>query len=325
MNQLYLGIDVSKEAFDVALLGEQTHQARFDNNKSGFKKLARWLKKRKVKQVNACLEATGRYWEELALFLVDGGHGLSVVNPKLIKRYAEARMQRNKNDRQDALTIAHFCATQQPDLWAPPSPARRQLKEMVRHLAALKEDRQRVRNRKSSGIGSPELLAMMAQQIAFLDEQIEQLEKQINDHIDQDPELKADKALLLTVPAVGDAISMTFLAEVPDVSLFARADQLAAYAGLTPGEHISGGMIYRRARLNKWGNSRLRTIFYMPALSAHRWNPIIACLKERLAARGKHKMTIVVAAMRKLLHLCYGVLKTRQPFDANYEVEPDFA
>jgi transposase len=122
MNLYLLGIDVGKESFNVALLGgPQTYQGQFSNKAAGFGKLSRWLKKHKATKVHACMEATGRYWMELALFLHEHGHQVSVVNPKLIKKHGEATMQRNKTDSQDALTIADYCAKQRPDLWRPPS------------------------------------------------------------------------------------------------------------------------------------------------------------------------------------------------------------
>lgn len=319
MSQVHLGIDVSKERFDVALLGgQQTGRGQFSNNPRGFGKLRRWLQKRQEEGVHACMEATGRYWQELALFLHEEGQQVSVVNPKRIKKYAEARMQRNKTDAQDALTIADYGATQQPDLWQPPAAAYRELQAMVRHLQALKADRTRARNRQQSGVTSAPVVAAIEAQVAFLDEQSEALEKRIQEHIDQHRDLKADKALLLSIPGVGHTTAAVFLAEIPDVSLFAQANQIAAFVGLTPGQRQSGTSLHSPGKLVKWGNAHIRAVFYMPALSAHRWNPIIAALRERLLARGKAKMTVVVAVMRKLVHLCYGVLKTRKPFDPNH-------
>jgi len=111
MTQFYLGIDIAKETLDIALLSsEQTWRGHFTNDKEGFGKLGRWLKKRKAEAVHACMEASGNYWMELALFLQEEGHNVSVENPKRIKRHAEAIMQRNKTDREDALTIADYCA-----------------------------------------------------------------------------------------------------------------------------------------------------------------------------------------------------------------------
>ena len=321
MNQFNLGIDIAKDTFDIALLGSrQTHHGHFSNDPTGFTKLARWLVKRQVQEVHACLEATGRYWEDLALFLHDQGHQVSVVNPKLIKKHAETTMQRNKTDKQDALTIADYCAKHQPAVWQPPSPAQRQLKALVRHVQVLKTDRQREVNRKQSGVPSQDVLQAIVAHIAFLDGQIDELEHRIQDLIDEDPDFRRDKELLTSIPGIGDITAAALLAEIPDVGRFAHASQLDAYAGLTPGQRQSGKSIPVQGHLVKWGNAHLRAALFMPALSSHRWNPIIAALRLRLQARDKSKMTIVVAIMRKLLHLAYGVLKTGKPFDPNYGI-----
>lgn len=321
-----LGIDTAKKSFDVQLVGGSQQQAgTFDNNHDGFGKLRRWLKKRKVETLHVCMEATGRYWEDLAFFLYEEGHSVSVVNPKLIKRHSETTMQRNKTDRQDAATITDYCLKHKPDLWSPPPLAYRQLRTMVRHLQTLKNDRTRARNRRQSGIVEERVLALLDAQIAFLDQQIEALEQEVVDHIDQHPGLKADKELLVSIPGIADTTAAVFLAEVPDVSRFQQARQLAAYAGLTPGQQRSGTSLHRPGRLVKWGNAHLRSAFFMPALSAHRWNPFVAALRTRLQERGKSKMTIVVASMRKLLHLAYGVLKTRKPFNPNHTAQVGFS
>lgn len=318
---LFAGIDIAKETFDIALLGgAQTYRGHFSNDEDGFGKVRRWLQKRDASTAHVCLEATSSYWMELALFLHEHGYSVSVVNPKRIKRHSEAIMQRNKTDREDALTIADYCAKQRPTAWEPPSPAYMALRALVRHLQALKEDRQRARNRRQTGISNQDVDAAIAAQIAFLDAQIEALEQRIQEHIDDHPDLKRDQALLKTIPGIGDTTAAVFLAEVPDVSLFPQAPQLAAFAGLTPGHRQSGASVYGAGRLVKWGNSHLRRALFMPALSAHRWNPIIEDLRQRLKERGKNGMTIIVAVMRKLLHLCYGVLKTGKPFDPNHSV-----
>lgn len=322
----FVGIDIAKDTFDVALLrGQQRQRGHFSNDRPGFGKLQRWLQKRGARGAHVALEATGNYWMELALFLQEQGYTVSVVNPKRIKRHAEAMMQRNKTDREDALTIADYCVKHAPDPWTAPSEAYLALRAMVRHLEALKTDRLREVNRLQSGIPNQQVQQTIERHLAFLDKQIEELTGAIEEHIDQYPDLKRDKELLKTIPGIGDAVAAVFLAEVPNVFRFAQASQLAAFAGLTPGNRLSGTSVRGRSRLLKWGNSHLRAILFMPALSAHRWNPIIAALKNRLQARGKNGMTINVAIMRKLLHLCYGVLKTGKPFDPNHAAHVQFS
>ena len=325
MTHQILGIDISKQSFDAAFLdGGHTYQGQFSNDKKGLAKLANWLKKRRAEQVHACMEATSRYWEEVAYFLYEQDHKVSVVNPKLIKKHAEATMQRNKTDKQDALTIADYCAKHEPDLWVPPPPSVRQLQVLVRHVESLKQDRQRERNRRETSTQAADVVTAIDRHVAFLDEQISDLEQRIKNLIDNNPNLKQQYKLLRTIPGVGDKVATTFLAEVPNVNWFAQASQLAAFAGLTPGERQSGTSLYGKGKLVKWGNSHLRSVFYMPALSAHRWNPIIAALRTRLKAKEKHGLTIVVAIMRKLLHLCYGVLKTGKPFDPDHSAWAQF-
>lgn len=321
MTSKTLGIDISKTKLDVALYQvEQYHQATFSNNRDGYRRLARWLKKRRAKGAHVCIEATGRYGEEVSHYLHGRGYPVSLVNPARIKAYASSQLKRNKTDQEDAKVIAHFCATQQPSLWEPPPPEVRELQALVRHLESLKADRTRELNRKQSGVPIDRVLQSIDEHIAFLDDQIAALEKQISDLIDQHPSLRQRRELLTSIPGIGDIAAAKFLAEVPDVSRFDSAPQLAAFAGLTPRIHHSGSSVHRRGRLVKTGSVRFRTALFMPALAAIRSNPIIQALVERLQARGKSRMTIVGAVMRKLVHLAYGVLKHGRPFDPNYLV-----
>lgn len=321
MLTISLGIDVAKDKLDVALYQADKYKlACFSNDKDGWRRLTRWLKKQKAKGVHVCLEATGRYGEGVAWYLHQHGYPVSVVNPARIKAYAQSQLQRNKTDRQDAQVIAHFCVTQNPDLWTPPAPEIQELQALVRRLETLKASRTRELNRQQSGLTSQTVLDAIEEHITFLNKQIADIEQRIRDLIDQHPDLREQKELLTSIPGIGDITAATFLAEVPDVSRFETAAQLAAYAGLTPRRHDSGSSIHRRGRLVKIGNSRFRTALYFPALTAMRHNPIACALVARLEARGKKRMTIVGAVMRKLVHLAFGVLKHQRPFDPDYLV-----
>jgi len=316
-----LGIDVSKSKFDVALLRDNEYVlATFDNDSVGFVKLQKWLKKRVVNELHACLEATGRYGDDLALYLHEAGYQVSVANPARVQAYAVSQLKRNKTDREDAKLIAHFCATQEPEPWTPPSQAQQELQAMVRHLESLQTMRQQESNRLQAGVPSIAVRETLEAHIAFLDEQIKQLTQLIRDHIDHHPDLKQQKDLLTSIPGIADVTATKLLAEIPSLERFQGASQLAAYAGLTPRQHQSGSSVFRRGRMAKTGNAHLRRALYMPALVALRWNPIIRVFADRLRERGKHKMVIVGAVMRKLLHIVYGVLSSGMPFDPNYAV-----
>jgi transposase len=302
MSSLTLGIDISKDKFDVALLDDERYQlGTFVNSKKGYQSLAKWLKKRQAKSAHVCIEASGRYGDAVATFLHDRGYAVSVVNPARIKAYGQSRLKRIKTDPEDAKDIAHFCATQKPRLWTPPPPEIQELQALTRRLDSLKADRTRELNRKKSGITSQAVLHNIEAHLTFLNEQIAALEQQIDGLIKRHPALRQKHGLLTTIKGVGDITAAKFLAEVPDISHFASAPELAAYAGLTPKVHRSGSSVHRRAHLSKTGNSQLRTAFFMPALAAMRFNPIVRALALRLEERGKARMTIVAAAMRKLV------------------------
>ena len=317
---MILGIDVSKDKVDVALFeGKQgLGSGQFVNNRAGFKKLSKWLSNKGAGQVWVCLEATGRYGERLAEYFFERGDQVSMVNPARIKKYAESQLRRNKNDHIDAVVIADFCRTQEPPLWRPPAPQKRELQEMSRRLEALVEQRTRETNRLKSGQECEVVLESLDDSLTFLDEQITKLEARMRDHIDRHPDLKAEHDLLTSITGIGDKTAGKLMAELPDVNRFDHVGQVVAYAGLSPQQHTSGSSVHKKSRLTKIGKQSLKTAMYFPALSAIRFNPVVKALAARLQERDKDKMVIVGAAMRKLLQIVYGVLKSGKPFDPNY-------
>lgn len=322
LEQAVLGIDVSKDKVDVALMSSERAviTATFANKPKGFRQLTQWLGQQQQQSVHACLEATGRYGQALAEYLYGGGHQVSVVNPSRIHAYGRSKLRRSKTDKSDAKLIADFCATQQLPLWMPASLHQQELQELTRQLDDLKQARTRVSNRLGSGMRSQTVRRLLQEQLDLLDEQLRQIEKEISNHIQADEQTHTAFQLLLSIPALGPLTAARFLAEVPDIRLFQSGDQLAAYAGLVPRHSQSGSSVRGKATLAKNGNSYLRTAFYMPALSAERFNPLIAQFAQRLRASPvpKSKMTIIAAIMHKLLVLAYGVLKSGRPFDPNY-------
>ena len=323
-----LGIDVSQASLAVALsLNEGVkRQGDFGNDAKGFAQLKQWVRRQVEQGVWVCLEATGRYSDAIAHYLHEEAwvEQVSVLNPSRIHAYARSQMRRNKTDKADALLLAHFAATQSPDAWLPPSPQQQALQELMRHRDNLLDMRQQASNRRKAGVRSVEVQRQLQEQL--LTRQIAEVEQEVAQQIEQDEQLHHQCKLLRSIPGVGPILAAHFLAEVPDVTRFESASQLAAYAGLVPSQHDSGTSVKRRGKLAKTGNVHLRTAFYMPALSAARHNPVIAAFVERLKAVGnKAKMTIVAAVMHKLLRLAYGVLKSNQPFDPNFAANQQLA
>lgn len=313
-----LGIDIAKRTFNVALLRDsKLRHKKFPNTPDGFKQLAMWLSKQGATTVHACQEATGNYGEALALNLHNAGHIVSIVNPARIKAFGQAELQRNKTDRVDAALIARFCELHKPSAWAPPAPEIRELQALVRHLDSLIETRVRLDNRLHNAAPVEAVIESLRTLIDTVNAQIAEIEQKIRDHFDHHADLKACRDLLTSIPGIAATTAAKLLAEIEHLRDYNHSRQAVAYAGLSPRLHQSGESV-RRARLSKTGNAHIRKALYWPAITALRCNPLIQQLSERLTKRGKCKMVIVGAAMRKLLHLAFGVLKTRRPFDPNH-------
>jgi len=324
--QNILGIDVSKNTLDLVLVTESgSYHKVIDNTIQGYRRLEKWLKGHDAGKVHACLEATGQYGEEVAEYLFERGHQVSVVNPARIKRYGESKLHRNKTDKADADLIAEFCQKEKPALWQPLSPEIKHLRALVRRLADQKANLQQEINRLKSGERDAWVMGDLQIHIAYLQERIKATEKEIGDLIDQTPDLKSQHKLLTSIPGIGDHTASTLLAEIGDLSTYDGARQLAAFAGLNPQGHRSGTSVHKKTRISKQGRSELRCCLYMPAIVAMKHNPVIKDLNNRMAERGSHKMEIVVAAMRKLLHLSYGVLKNQIPFDPHFGEQFNFS
>lgn len=312
-----IGIDISKLKFDLCLLrdnGKLKHKV-FANSAAGFLQLSAWLKKQKVEHAHFCMEATGTYGEALATCLFDAGHVVSVVNPTIIKAYAHSHLSRTKTDKVDATLIARFCQERKPPAWSPQPREVRDLQALVRRLESLLEMRQMEVNRLEVCVGAEPVRESLTEHIAFLDEEIKRTEGLIRDHIDQHPTLREQRELLVSIPGIGNTTAAKLLAEMLDVKLYKSARQLAAFAGLVPRLHESGSSIRRKARLSKIGAPRLRKALYFPAIAAIKYNPSIKAMSVRLRERGLCPMQVIGAAMRKLVHLAYGVLKSGRPFD----------
>ena len=318
---MHLGLDVSKDTLDAALLepGKSKPQHKvFSNTAVGHEQLLAWLGSKGAEDVHACLEATGTWAEEAALALHQAGHTVSLVNPALVRAFGQGQLLRTKTDKADAQLIVRFCVMHQPPAWEPPDPEVRELQALVRRLEALDEMRLMEQNRLGSGGLTAAVDASLRSHLAFLNEQVEGVRQQIKDHIDQNPTLKSQRNLLLSIPGVGEATAALLLAELGHIERFEDARAVAAFAGLVPRHRQSGTSVRGRSRLSKVGSPRLRKALYFPAITALRFNPLIRALGLRLKEKGKPKMLMIGAAMRKLLHLAYGVLKSKQPFDPNF-------
>jgi len=322
----YIGIDVSKAKLDCSLLLDATSTKRKSksvaNNKAGIADLLEWAGKQGVlpAELHAVMEGTGVYHEQAAIALCDAEVTVSIVNPAQVKNFGKGLAVRTKTDGIDSLVLARYGALLKPASWTPPSQEARALQALLSRREAIAQDLRREQNRqeKADATDTPELIRQsLNSSIAFLQKQLGKLQQDIDDHIDRHPDLKEDLKLLISIPAVGQQVGSNLLSVI-HIHRFDSAEQLAAYLGLVPVERQSGTSLLGRARLSKAGPARVRAVLYMAAVVATRYNPHVKAVYERLLAKGKAKMAAIGAAMRKLVHLCFGVLKTRKPYQAEY-------
>jgi transposase len=315
MQLWYLGIDVAKAKLDCALRqpdGKYKHKV-FDNTPKGFAALREWIERHAVPALHVCMEATGVYWEGVAEDLANQQYAVSVVNPLQVKAFGASRLVRTKTDKVDAKLIAEFCKENQPEAWKAPTLSEQALRAMVLRLDALQEMRTQEGNRLD--VARDVVRDEISAHVSWLDNEIKKLVRKIRDHIDDDPGLKDKKALLESIPGVGEGTVALLLAFSLDSRRFTSARQVTAYAGLDPRQHESGSSVRGKAHISRFGHSIIRKRLYMPAMCTLYRTDWGKRYLQRLTTAGKTPMVIIVAMMRKILHVAFGVLKTGEKFN----------
>ena len=314
----FVGIDVSKATLDCCLLAPDgaARERAFPNDPRGHAGLLAWADRHAGGAApHFCMEASGGYEGALAAHLHAAGRPVSVVNPTRIKYAGILRGRGNKTDRADAKLIAQFVRDHGPPAWSPPPPEVRELQALVRRRDDLRGLAAREKARLDAPLLTPTARKSVERTIRLLGKEADRMQAAADALIAAAPALAADRDLLATIPGVGAQTASTVLAELPRLDRVPTAQAAAAYCGLAPREFKSGTSVKKRTRLSKAGNARLRTALYLPTLTAIRFNPVLRQFFARLVAAGKPRMQAVGACMRKLVMLCYGVLKNRAPFD----------
>jgi len=310
-----VGVDVAKLKLAIVLVtpaGKTLHKS-CANTTAGHADFVRWLTRHAGGPVAVGLEATGGYQDAVALALHDAGHRVSLLNPQAIAAYGRSQLRRAKTDPTDAALIADYVRTQAPPTWTPAPLEARQLQALVRRLDALLAMRTQETNRLE--LAAPIVHPSIAGTVAHLTTEIAAVKRQMAAHIDQFPTLRQQRDLIESIPGIGATTAAIVLGELLDIQRFAGVRQLAAFAGLVPQIAQSGTSVRTRGRLTPHGARRLRKALYFPALTALRCNPILQRFGARLRAAGKPPMVIITAAMRKLLHQIYAVLRSGREFD----------
>jgi transposase len=324
---VFVGIDISADELVVAVErdGESLPVTSFENDSTGHRKLIRWLTK-STRTVRVCLEATGVYGLDLSLALHrTKGLEVMVANPRAIKDFARAFLQRSKTDALDAAVILEFVKRMPFQIWQAPPVEIQQLRAISRRITALTKNMAMEKNRLHASDHCEELTKFtrddIASHIAYLAQSIRRLGEEAVAMIRQSPDLSREFDHLISVKGIAQASATQILAELAVLPGDMTSRQWVAHAGLDPRAHDSGTSIHRPARVSKAGNKHLRSALYMPALVAVRYEPNVRAFYQKLIARGKKPLQAIVAVMRKLLHAIYGMLR----HDRDFEGEKFFA
>ncbi len=318
----FLGIDVSKAKLDCLWLRDpETQKIKtkiFQNTPDGHKALIKWIKitiKAEPENVHIIMEATGVYHESLAHYLFEQGFSVSVVNPARPKAFAKGLGSVHKNDKKDSYILALYGCRIAPSFWKPEAPEIRELKALTSRLEAIECDLRREMNRLEKSEFSPVselVIDSLNKMIKELKAEKKRLENEINDHIDKFPQLKKDRLLLESIPGIGPVVSRLMLMVIHSRD-FKKASEVAAYLGVIP-VHNESGVFKGCSRLSKAGSGKIRSKLYMAAIVAWKYNPDMISQKNRLIMNGKTKMQALGACMRKLVHICFGVIKNQTEY-----------
>ena len=314
----WLGIDIARDSFVAAQRqGLQIHCRSFPMSKRGFTAWRRWIAPTSG-ELRICLESTGPYWRPLAVWLEGQGIGYALANPRKVRRFAQASEHRSKTDPLDAEILLRFAETFQLPPTPPQPPAYRQLRALSRRILQLQLQLDTERDRAAKAAADPDtpqvVLDSLQQHQQDLRQAIAELETSGQQIIAAHARLQHQWHLLRSIPAIGPKTARTLIAEYGDQLGTASARQMTRYAGLDILLHESGSSVRKRPRISKQGNWRLRRALYMACLSGILHNPTLRDFYQRKLRQGLDKKPALVATMRKLLHICVGVLKHQTPF-----------
>lgn len=325
---VFVGIDVSKAKYDVAWITNSTDKPKskqFTNDDTGFDVFSKWITKQSKVTADKTLivmEATGVYHENLAYRLHELGFKVAVINPAYAKQFAGAMGSHTKTDKQDAKLLSQYACMKQPDLWKPDSDEVRYLKQLIARLDALEADKRREQNRLEKLMATKHdefLIESLEDMLENIDKALTKIQDKIDTHIDNHPDLKQAYDNLMSIPSIG-VKSAPRLLNLLKSKQFDTASKCASFVGLTPVQNQSG-VFKGKSRISKKGNGKLRAKLYMCAIVAIKHNPDVKAQYERLLANGKCKMVALIASMRKLLQICYGVVKHNSKYQSQISVK----
>ena len=307
-NESFVGIDVSKDHLDVHRRPANLAR-RFDNTEAGHTELVAWLREQPPTLI--VLEATGGYERALVGTLSLAALPVTIVNPARVREFAKATGRLAKTDAVDAAVLAEFADRLRPEVRPLDDADTQKLQAVVARRRQLLEMRTMEHNRLKTA--APAVKPSIVAVLEVLDREAKRADEELATAIEASPAWKAKDDLLRSIQGVGDVLSRTLLADLPELGTLSR-ERIAALVGVAPINRDSGAKSKRR--MIGGGRASVRSVLYMAALSASRYNPALKTFAERLRAIGKTGKVVVIAVARKLLVIANAILRTKQPWSA---------
>lgn len=309
----YVGIDISKLTFDVAISSSEDKYKyfKFANNHEGF---AMFLEYLSASDSICVMEASGPYYLKLATFLSEQLIDVCVINPLVIRRFSQMRMSRAKTDKKDAMLIAEYGKTEKPDLWRPEAAYVLELKQLQAYLEQLNKNRTGFTVQKEAFNQNPiksETLDKSINSVTeTIDQEIKQIEKCMELIIKTHHQEMFDQ--LRSIPGMGSKTSLFLIVISGGFSKFNNHKQLASYVGISPRIFESGTSVKGRPKICKMGMSKIRAMLYVCAWSAKRCNKSCKELYDRLVEKGKSKKLALIAVVNKLLKQAFAIATKKE-------------
>lgn len=310
----FFGIDISKEVFDVSL--PDGGHVQFPNDSEGHQQLCDLLDEHS----HCVMEATGSYHQQLATRIATSCYKVSVVNPLVIKRFAQMRLRLAKTDKADAKTIRQYAEVEHPELWSPPQEFISQSAEinslvmlLIRQRTALKN---KLHSMKHKAGDFKFIMKSLDRQIKILDQEVARLERCMEELIKKhEGEMFAR---LCTIPGIGRKTALFLIVVTNGFRSFESSKQLSAFMGLAPTIRVSGKSIRGKSRISKTGNSIIRNLLFMCSFTACEHNKACSELYERIVTKGKSKKLALIAVANKLLKQSLAIAKSGTDYQENY-------
>ncbi len=328
----FLGIDISKKTFDVALIKDNDISAisssSFSNSGKGLVNLEEFLKKQglNMQETLFCMEHTGIYCRLLSHYLTERKYHVWLEMPVQIIR--SLGLQRGKNDRIDAKRIAEYACLKKDKavLWEPPREVVLRMNDLLtlrdRLVESRKSLKQPIKELKDAGFkeAAMEIAKKCKMTLEAIGKEIKQIEKELDDMINNDSNLKRLFGLAVSVVGIGKITAMYLLYYTNEFKLFINAKQLACYCGVAPFEHRSGTSIRGKDRVSPFANKKLKKLLHLVAMSTLKRDPELSMYYKRKVAEGKNKMVVINAIRNKILHRVCAVIQRGTPYQLNYQL-----